>query len=69
MFCLESDFVVLIDVLFYNEKLDVCFKKLGIMLGVVLVSVGYLEYYEKGNKLIGLNDVVEDVVIYYVGIK
>ncbi|MBF2342445.1 phosphoribosylamine--glycine ligase [Listeria welshimeri] len=66
---LESDFAALIEALLNNEKPDVRFKKEGITLGVVLASAGYPEYYEKGNKLTGLADISNDVVIYHAGTK
>ncbi|MBF2575742.1 phosphoribosylamine--glycine ligase [Listeria welshimeri] len=66
---LESDFAALIEALLNNEKPDVRFKKEGITLGVVLASAGYPEHYEKGNKLTGLADISNDVVIYHAGTK
>lgn len=66
---LESDFAALIKALLNNEKPDVRFKKEGITLGVVLASAGYPEHYEKGNKLTGLADISNDVVIYHAGTK
>ncbi|MBC1783304.1 phosphoribosylamine--glycine ligase [Listeria welshimeri] len=66
---LESDFAALIEALLNNEKTDVRFKKEGITLGVVLASAGYPEHYEKGNKLTGLADISNDVVIYHAGTK
>ncbi|WP_270893965.1 phosphoribosylamine--glycine ligase [Listeria welshimeri] len=66
---LESDFAALIEALLNNEKPDVRFKKEGITLGVVLASAGYPEHYEKGNKLTGLADISNDVVIYHSGTK
>lgn len=66
---LKSDFAALIEALLNNEKPDVRFKKEGITLGVVLASAGYPEHYEKGNKLTGLADISNDVVIYHAGTK
>ncbi|MBF2484925.1 phosphoribosylamine--glycine ligase [Listeria welshimeri] len=66
---LESDFAALIEALLNNEKPDVRFKKEGITLGVILASAGYPEHYEKGNKLTGLADISNDVVIYHAGTK
>ncbi|MBC1670474.1 phosphoribosylamine--glycine ligase [Listeria welshimeri] len=66
---LESDFAALIEALLNNEKPDVRFKKECITLGVVLASAGYPEHYEKGNKLTGLADISNDVVIYHAGTK
>lgn len=66
---LESDFAALIEALLNNEKPNVRFKKEGITLGVVLASAGYPEHYEKGNKLTGLADISNDVVIYHAGTK
>lgn len=66
---LESDFAALIEALLNNEKPDVRFKKEGITLGVVLASAGYPAHYEKGNKLTGLADISNDVVIYHAGTK
>ncbi|MBC1411649.1 phosphoribosylamine--glycine ligase [Listeria welshimeri] len=66
---LESDFAALIEALLNNEKPDVRFKKEGITLGIVLASAGYPEHYEKGNKLTGLADISNDVVIYHAGTK
>lgn len=66
---LESDFAALIEALLNNEKPDVRFKKEGITLGVVLASAGYPEHYEKGNKLTGLANISNDVVIYHAGTK
>ncbi|MBC2333611.1 phosphoribosylamine--glycine ligase [Listeria welshimeri] len=66
---LESDFAALIEALLNNEKPDVRFKKEGITLGVVLASAGYPEHYEKGNKLTGLADISNDVLIYHAGTK
>ncbi|MBC2315023.1 phosphoribosylamine--glycine ligase [Listeria welshimeri] len=66
---LESDFAALIEALLNNEKPDVRFKKEGITLGVVLASASYPEHYEKGNKLTGLADISNDVVIYHAGTK
>ncbi|MBC2074804.1 phosphoribosylamine--glycine ligase [Listeria marthii] len=66
---LESDFAALIAALLHNEKPDVRFKKAGITLGVVLASTGYPAHYDKGNKLTGLNDIVDDVAVYHAGTK
>ncbi|EFR87408.1 phosphoribosylamine--glycine ligase [Listeria marthii FSL S4-120] len=66
---LESDFAALIAALLNNEKPDVRFKKAGITLGVVLASTGYPAHYDKGNKLTGLNDIVDDVAVYHAGTK
>ncbi|MBC1972441.1 phosphoribosylamine--glycine ligase [Listeria welshimeri] len=66
---LESDFAALIEALLNNEKPDVRFKKEGITIGVVLASAGYPEHYEKGNKLTGLANISNDVVIYHAGTK